>query len=71
MIYCFPIDIIKIMDLNFTIIIKRKEKKIIWLYLNGLKLESDYEEVKISTVHWRKYRNLSTAVTSTNNHITN
>lgn len=53
MIYCFPIDIIKIMDLNFTIIIKRKEKKIIWLYLNGLKLESDYEEVKISTVHWR------------------
>lgn len=40
------------MDLNFTMIIKRKEKKIIWLYLNGLKLESDYEEVKISTVHW-------------------
>lgn len=71
MIYCFPIDIIKIMDLNFTIIIKRKEKKIIWLYLNGLKLESDYEEVKISTVYWRKYRNLSKAVPSTNIHITN
>lgn len=71
MIYFFPIDIIKIMDLNFTIIIKKKEKKIIWLYLNGLKLESDYKEVKISTVHWRKYRNLSTAVPSTNIHITN
>lgn len=27
MIYCFFIDIIKIMDFNFIIIIKRKEKK--------------------------------------------
>lgn len=62
MIYCFFIDIIKIMDFNFIIIIKRKEKKIIWLYLNGLKFESDYEEVKISIVYWRKYRNLLIAV---------
>lgn len=62
MIYCFFIDIIKIMDFNFIIIIKRKRKKIIWLYLNGLKFESDYEEVKISIVYWRKYRNLLIAV---------
>lgn len=55
MIYCFFIDIIKIMDFNFIIIIKRKRKKIIWLYLNGLKFESDYEEVKISIVYWCKY----------------
>lgn len=71
MIYCFFIDIIKIMDFNFIIIIKRKRKKIIWLYLNGLKFESDYEEVKISIVYWRKYRNLLIAVFFINIYIIN